>query len=148
MALLASSGAFGWWLIRLDTVSPRSGRPLSVPLVTARVEGKRYLVSMLGQHSKWVRNVRAADGHVSIRKGRRIPVVLREVPGPLRPPILQSYLRRAPGGRPHIPVAVDAPLEQFAAIAEDYPVFEIVVQRPGEPRFRTRDRDHQPHPHR
>lgn len=43
-----------------------------------------------------------------------------------RPPILRRYLDLAPGARPHVPVDRRAPLEDFAAIAEDYPVFRIV----------------------
>ncbi|HKP58571.1 MAG TPA: hypothetical protein VJV78_17720 [Polyangiales bacterium] len=31
----------------------------------------------------------------------------------------------APAGRQHFPVAVDAPLSEFASIAEHYPVYRI-----------------------
>jgi hypothetical protein len=43
-----------------------------------------------------------------------------------RPRILKLYLQRAPGARPHIPVDKDAPLEAFAAIAADFPVFRVL----------------------
>ena len=42
-----------------------------------------------------------------------------------RAPILARYVEIAPGGRPHIPVAVGAPFADFAAVAGDYPVFEV-----------------------
>jgi hypothetical protein len=97
MARLAASGLTGWWLIRLDTVNPKSGTVLSLPLVTAKVDGRRYVVSMLGQGARWVRNVLAADGHVVIRAGRSRDVVLTVVDVNLRAPIIKNYLQRAPG---------------------------------------------------
>ncbi|MBG6215308.1 hypothetical protein RCH23_003248 [Cryobacterium sp. CAN_C3] len=137
MARLAASGLTGWWLIRLDTVNPKSGTVLSLPLVTATVDGRRYVVSMLGQGARWVRNVLAADGHVVIRAGRRRDVVLTVVDVNLRAPILKNYLRRAPGGRPHIPVDKDAPLADFEAVAAAFPVFEFT--RPNRGAQRGRD---------
>ncbi len=125
MAALAATGLFGWWLVRLDTVNPKSRTPLNLPLVTAVVDGKHYLVSMLGRGARWVRNVRAAGGRVTLRAGLRRSVLLVEVAVDERAPILKNYLKRAPGGRPHIPVDKDAPLAAFETIAPDYPVFEI-----------------------
>ena len=125
MARLAASGLTGWWLIRLDTVNPKSGTMISLPLVTATVDGRRYVVSMLGNGARWVRNVLAADGRVVIRAGRRRDVVLTVVDVNLRAPIIKNYLRRAPGGRPHIPVDKDAPLADFEVVAAEFPVFEI-----------------------
>lgn len=125
MAALYSTGLLGWWAIRLTTVNPKSRTTLSLPLVTAKVNGRRYLVSMLGQGARWVRNVRAANGDVEITVGWRHPVHLVEVPAGERGPILKNYLKRAPGARPHIPISKDAPLEKFAVIAADYPIFEI-----------------------
>lgn len=126
MAYVAASGLLGWWCVRLDTVNPVSRTPLTLPLVTAEVDGHRYIVSMLGQGARWVRNVRAAEGSALIVVGRRHPVRLVEVPANRRAPILKAYLRRAPGARPHIPVDKDAPLPAFEAIAADFPVFEVL----------------------
>jgi hypothetical protein len=137
MAHLAATGLLGWWLIRLDTVNPKSGTALSLPLATAKVDGRRYVVSMLGQGARWVRNVFAADGHVVIRAGRSRDVVLTMVDVNLRAPIIKNYLRRAPGGRPHIPVDKDAPLSDFEAVVAAFPVFEI---HPAEPRHTSRPR--------
>jgi hypothetical protein len=128
MGWLGAAGLLGWWCVRLETVNPKSGTPLDLPLVTARVAGRRYVVSMLGEGARWVRNVRAANGDVVIRVGRRHPVHLIEVPVAERAPLIKNYLRRAPGGRPHIPVDKDAPLSDFERIAPDYPVFEIVAR--------------------
>jgi hypothetical protein len=42
-----------------------------------------------------------------------------------RAPILQEYVRTASSGRRHFPLPVSAPLADFAAIAECYPVYRI-----------------------
>jgi hypothetical protein len=47
------------------------------------------------------------------------------VPLEHRGPILREYVRIALSGRQHFPVSVDAPLSDFEAIAEPYPVYRI-----------------------
>jgi hypothetical protein len=39
--------------------------------------------------------------------------------------LLSEYVRVATSGRHHLPVAVGAPLSEFQAIAERYPVYRI-----------------------
>jgi hypothetical protein len=95
------------------------------PVVIATVEGKRYLVSMLGPESDWVKNVEAAHGDAVIRQGRRRRVHLVAVPPELRAPILREYVRIASSGRQHFPVPVGALLSDFEAIAGHYPVYRI-----------------------
>ena len=112
----------------LEVKGRRTGRLLSFPVVVADHEGERYLVSMLGEQAHWVRNVRAARGHAVLRHGRREPVRLEEVEVSVRPPILRRYLDLAPGARPHVPVDRKAPLEEFAAVAEGFPVFRVVAE--------------------
>lgn len=109
----------------LEVRGRASGRPRSVPVVIANVDGSRYLVSMLGPGSDWVRNVEAADGAAVLRQGRRLPVHLVSVPPAERAPILSAYVQVATSGRHHLPVAVGAPLSEFDAIAERYPVYRI-----------------------
>lgn len=107
-------------------VPRRSGAGLqSVPVVIAEVEGERYLVSMLGERSDWVKNVRAAGGEATIRSGSREPVLLEEVPVEERAPALKAYVKRAFGARPHFDPGPDSPLEEFEAVAANYPVFRI-----------------------
>jgi len=60
-----------------------------------------------------------------LRHGRRERIRLEEVDPGARAPILRRYLEVAPAARPHIPVGRTAPLEDFARIAADYPVFRI-----------------------
>ena len=102
-----------------------SGRPRTIPVVIASVEGKRYLVSMLGPRSEWVKNVEAAHGDAIIRQGGRRRVHLVPVPSAERAPVLREYVRIATSGRTHFPLPPGAPLSEFEAIAERYPAYRI-----------------------
>jgi protein-S-isoprenylcysteine O-methyltransferase Ste14 len=125
-ARLFGVGVLPDFLVTLEVTARRSKRAYTIPLVAADFGGQRYLVSMLGE-SDWVRNVRAAGGRATLRRHGRQAVRLEDVPIPERPAILQAYLRRAPGARPHFPLTADAPLEAFADIAGRYPVFRIMA---------------------
>jgi deazaflavin-dependent oxidoreductase (nitroreductase family) len=109
----------------LEVCGRNSGRKRSNPVVIATVEGKRYLVSMLGPESDWIKNVEAAHGHAIIRQGRRRRVHLVAVPAEQRAPILQEYVRIASSGRQHFPLPVGAPLSDFEVIAGRYPVYRM-----------------------
>lgn len=128
------NGAYAWVtalgltpsiLVTLQVKSRRDGRLTSTILVGANHEGRRYLVSMLGNGSEWVQNVRAVGGQASIKRGRSRRVTLVEIPPGERAPILKAWCQVATSGRNHLPVPHDAPLSAFAAIANDYPVFRI-----------------------
>ena len=128
------NGAFAWLsglgltpcvLLTLQVRGRRSGLLRTNGLAVAEHDGQRYLVSMLGDRSEWVRNVRAAGGEAFVKRGRSRPVKLTEVPAEERGPILKAYCRVATSGRRHFPVPHDAPLSEFSAIAADYPVFRI-----------------------
>ena len=123
-ALHASGRAPAHW-VTLEVVGRRSGRTISFPVVVAALDGERYLVSMLGKDAAWVRNVKAAAGHAVLLHGRTEPVRLEELAIEKRAPVLKAYLQRAPGARPHVPVDKDAPLAEFEAIAEQFPVFRV-----------------------
>ncbi len=124
-AIVASWGVTANYVVTLEVTGRKSGRVVSLPLVLALVDGKRYLVSMLGDGGQWVRNVRAAGGRAVLRSGGREQVQLEEVPANQRAPILRAYLQRAPGARPHVPVNKDATLEEFEKIADVFPVFRV-----------------------
>ncbi len=122
-------GLFPNYMVTLEVVGRRSGKVITLPLAMAVVDGERYLVSMLGAHSLWVLNVRAAGGQAVLKHGRTEQIVLEEVPAEKRAPILKAYLQRAPGGQQHIPVNKSAPLAEFEAIAEQFPVFRIASSK-------------------
>ncbi len=109
----------------LEVRGRTSGRSRSSPVVIATVEGNHYLVSMLGPGSDWVKNVEAAHGDAIIRQGRRRRVHLVAVPPERRAPILREYVRIASSGRRHFPLSAGAPLSDFEAIADRYPVYRI-----------------------
>ncbi|MGZ4534937.1 MAG: nitroreductase/quinone reductase family protein [Nocardioidaceae bacterium] len=113
--------------VALEVRGRRSGRIVSFPVVVAEYDGGRYLVSMLGDNTNWVRNVRAAGGSAVIHRGHREPVHLDEVAVDERAPILRRYLELAPGARSHVPVDRRAPLDEFERIAPQYPVFRVTA---------------------
>lgn len=132
----ASAAVFGAgvWPQRaaaLEVTGRRTGRVISFPVAIASYGGERYLVSMLGEDTNWVRNLRAAGGRAVLRHGRREEVILAEVPVAHRAPVLQRYLAVAPGARPHIPVDRRAPLSEFERVAAQFPVFRIMPAPAG-----------------
>jgi len=130
-ARLAAAGVGPRWLVTMEVTGRRSGKTISFPAVIADYDNGRYLVSMLGEDTSWVRNVRASGGHAVLRHGDREPVLLREVDVERRAPILRCYLQRAPGARAHIPVDYRAPVEAFEPIAAQYPVFRVTAADEG-----------------
>jgi len=130
-AAVHASGVAPNYLVTLEVRGRRSGRTISLPLVMVVVAGERYLVSMLGEEVDWVRNVKAAGGHVTLRHGRREEVRLEEVDAERRAPVLKAYLKRAPGARPHLPVQKNAPLSEFEQVSRQFPVFRIVPMSTG-----------------
>jgi len=112
--------------VRLEVPGRKSGKLTSAPLVVGEYHGERYLVSMLGPGAEWIKNARANGGKVMLNhRGRRL-VRLEDVPVGERAPVLKAYLKRAYGARHHFPIGPEAPIEEFAAIADRYPAFRIV----------------------
>jgi deazaflavin-dependent oxidoreductase (nitroreductase family) len=132
-ATVASSGVTSNYLVTLEVNGRKSGRPVSLPMVIAVVDGQRYLVSMLGDNVQWVHNVRASGGRAVLRSGAREEIQLEEVPADQRAPILRAYLQRAPGARPHVPVNKNAALAEFQKVAAAFPVFRLASDKPVQP---------------
>ena len=128
-ALVCGLGMAPDYMVTLEVPGRRTGRIVRLPLVMVVRDGKRYLVSMLGEDVNWVLNVKAADGRVTLRHGRSENVRLEEVPPEHRAPVLRDYLRRAPRAGAHIPVEKDGPLSEFERVSARYPVFEVVSGR-------------------
>lgn len=110
--------------VTLEVPGRISGRTTSFPLGLADVDGRWYVVSMLGE-CNWVANVRAASGCVVLRHRRARSMQLIEVPVDQRGPVLRRYVEKVPGGRPHIPVPKGSPVADFQAVAHRHPVFEV-----------------------
>jgi hypothetical protein len=122
-AIIHALGISPNYFVTLEVISRKSGKIIIFPLVLVDVKGERYLVSMLGDNTNWVRNVRAAGGKATLRHGVTEEVRLEEIPVEQRAPIIKTYLKVAPGARPHIPVDKNAPLTAFEQIAPQFPVF-------------------------
>jgi hypothetical protein len=121
-------GFFPNYLVTLEVTGRQSGKTIDFPLAMTVMNGESYLVSMLGENTNWVRNVRAAGGKAKLRHGSSEKVLLEEVDVTKRAPILKAFLKHAPGARPHIPVDKDAPTSEFEKIASRYPVFLVKTE--------------------
>jgi hypothetical protein len=125
IAWLSGAGLTPSILLTLQVSDRRNGDIQSTVLAVVEYRHERYLVSMLGDTSEWVQNIRAADGNAFVKRGAARPVKLIEIAIDLRAPILKAWCQIATSGRKHLPVAHDAPLSEFVKIAADYPVFRI-----------------------
>jgi len=125
-AVVCALGVAPDYMVELKVPGRRTGRIVHLPLVMVVVDGERYLVSMLGEDVNWVRNVKAAEGRVTLRHGRSEDVRLEEVAPEHRAPVLKDYLRRAPRAGAHMPVEKDATLAEFERVSSRFPVFRVV----------------------
>ena len=124
-AWAASLGLLPDIVVTLLVKERKTGRLIGHVLVPVVYEGRRYLVSMLGEGSNWVLDQRAIGGSAFLKRGRTEAVRLVEVAPEQRAPILRAWCQIATSGRQHLPIAYDATLPEFAAIAADYPVFRV-----------------------
>ncbi|OBK35492.1 hypothetical protein A5658_08895 [Mycobacterium sp. 1245111.1] len=124
-ALAISAGLVPGGAATLEVRGHKSGRLISFPVVVADYQGERYLVAMLGHKTNWVRNLRGGDGRAVLRRGKPEDVALVEDFSDDRAAILRRYLEAAPGARPFFTVDKRAPLEDFARVVDQYPVFRV-----------------------
>ena len=97
------------------------------PVNPLTIDGTEYLVAPRGE-TQWVRNVRHAGGHmVLIRGRRRRHCTAVEVPVAERTPVLRAYLGKwkFETGMFFDDVTADSTDEEWAAVAERHPVFEL-----------------------
>jgi hypothetical protein len=71
--------------------------------------------------------VKAAGGNAILHHGQHEQVRLEEIAPDRRAPVLKAYLQIAPGARPHLPIAKDAPLSDFERVPAQFPVFRIAT---------------------
>jgi hypothetical protein len=109
----------------LEVRGHKSGRTISFPVVVADYQGERYLVAMLGQKTNWVRNLRGGDGRAVLKRRQPEDVSLVEDRSDKRAAVLRRYLELAPGARPFFPIDRHAPINDFEAIVDLYPVFRV-----------------------
>lgn len=110
----------------LEVRGRKSGRIYRTPVDLLEVEGKQYLVAPRGR-TQWVRNAEAAGEIVLKRGSQRRNYRLRAVAAQDRLPYLKAYLDRFKTEvQRYFPLPAGSPPEAFAAMAENYPVFELL----------------------
>jgi len=104
----------------------KSGKLYSTPIDLLEIDSKRYLVAPRG-YTQWVRNAEAA-GVIALKRGSwRQSFRLRAVPDAEKPELLKAYLDRFKTAvQRYFPVAAGSDAQAFAAIAANYPVFELI----------------------
>jgi deazaflavin-dependent oxidoreductase (nitroreductase family) len=114
----------------LLTVAGRnSGRPYATPVILVE-NGDRFLVAPYGAVG-WVKNIRASRRATLSRRGQREEITVRELPPAESAPVLRAYLGSVRVVRPFFDAAPNAPLESFAAEADQHPVFRIETTTAG-----------------
>jgi len=118
--------------VTLEVRGRKTGKPIRVSLTAVRRQGSRYLVSLAGGESQWVKNVRAAEGRAIVLSGRRTPVRLVEIPDAEKPPVLLGYVQQrafshsgAESARLFFGLGPKPTLADMQAIASRYIVFRI-----------------------
>ncbi len=120
-----------WGSRVLEVRGRKSGETRRTPVNLLSFAGGTYLVAPRGE-TQWVRNVRAAGGHLDLLLGRRrTHYVAIELAVEDKVPALRAYLARwkAEVGVFFDGVGPDSTDEQIAAIARKHPVFAIQEQR-------------------
>lgn len=104
----------------------KSGRVYATPVDVLTFAGKRFLVAGRGT-TQWVRNAQVS-GRVTLRRGRtQAEFQLVALADADKPVLLKAYLDRFKTTvQRYFPVPAGSPPEAFAALAERYPVFELV----------------------
>ena len=105
----------------------KSGRLYSTPVDLLEYQGRKYLVAPRGR-TQWVRNAEAA-GEVALKKGaQRQTYKLRPIPDAEKPELLKTYLDRfRTTVQRYFPLPAGSLVQDFARIAADYPVFELLA---------------------
>lgn len=108
----------------LTTTGRKSGQPRQVTVAPIEDEDGEYLVSPYGE-SGWVLNARANPAALVERGGSVEAVRLVEVTGE-KPLLVKRYHGREAFARRFMDVPGRGDLDDFAAVAERFPVFEVV----------------------
>ncbi len=124
---LTRAGLSVWGSRILEVPGRTSGEVRRVPVNLLSLDGTQYLVSARGT-GQWVRNVRAANGHLDLLVGRtRRHWVASELTDAEKPPVLRAYLRRWKAEVGVFFEGVDATSsdEELTAAGPKHPVFVL-----------------------
>ena len=127
VAIFNQLGISVWGSRVLEVPGRATGTPRRVPVNLLRFGGDEYLVSPRGE-GQWVRNVRAAHGHLDLLLGRRREhYIADELLDSDKSDVLRAYLRRwkAEVGIFFDGVGADSSPEELARIAPRHQVFRL-----------------------
>ena len=128
VAFATRHGLSLWGSRVLEVPGRTTGQPQRIPVNLLDLDGEQHLVSARG-NGQWVRNVRANDGRLSLRVGRRrTEYVAVEVFGDDRIQVLRAYLAKwkAEVGMFFDGADGNSSDDELAAIAPKHPVFRLV----------------------
>jgi deazaflavin-dependent oxidoreductase (nitroreductase family) len=123
---LASAGLGPAYSYLLTIQGRKTGTPYSTPVNVLRFEQRLYLVGTRG-HTQWSRNALVVKT-ATLKRGRILMEFdLRPLADAEKPEILKAYLRQFNWMvRRFFSIPSDSPVAAFAAVAQHYPVFELV----------------------
>ena len=100
----------------------KSGQPRSVPIVTVKRDGQRYLVCSFGV-GDWVRNLRAA-GQATLTRGRRSETIIaRELPPAEAALVLKADINDGNPFAGRYGVGPESSLADYEQVVLKHPVF-------------------------
>src|SRR5690348_10910667 len=121
---LAGMGIAPSFIYLLEVRGRKSGKIYSTAVNLMELDGKQFLVEPRGR-TQWVRNAEAA-GEVTLKRGARRRYRLRPLEDSEKPHVLKTYLTNYKSAvKKFFPIPPGAPVEEFAKIAWEYPVFEL-----------------------
>jgi deazaflavin-dependent oxidoreductase (nitroreductase family) len=111
----------------LSVPGRKSGKMRTTPIYVLRYEAERWLVAGYAG-SDWVKNVRAAGWcrFIHDRTEERVGVVEEEDLA-VRARVLREFVRKAPGAKRGYSISADAPIEAFASIVHEHPIFRATT---------------------
>lgn len=110
----------------LEVRGRKSGKLYSTPVDLLELNDKRYLVAPRGR-TQWVRNAEAA-GEITLKRGsKRERFRLRTIAGTEKLEVLKAYLDSYKTAvQRYFTIPAGSPAEEFAAVAENHPAFEVL----------------------
>lgn len=127
MGKLADWGIGPSYMHVLEVVGRKSGKTYRTPVNLMDVNGTLYLVAPRGE-TNWVRNARAA-GTITLKRGsKRTQYSITELDNTQKLPLLKEYLDRYKRDvQRYFTVEAGSATEEFAAVAQKYPVLRLTA---------------------
>jgi deazaflavin-dependent oxidoreductase (nitroreductase family) len=127
---LTRLGVSVWGSRIIEVRGRKSGEPHRTAVNLLTLDSTEYLVAPRGV-TQWVRNLRAADGQLTVILGRRREErVATEITGADAVPVLRAYLKRwkAEVGVFFDGISADSTDEELLAILPTHPVFRLTAK--------------------